>query len=294
MSESRSRQLLAVDDDRWLRFVESSEQALVTHHPSWTSMLAECYGYRTFVLALVNDAGDIVGGLPLVDVKVPLVGRKWVSLPFTDYAPPLLADSHLGQLLVDELGSLRRTEGVNRVEIRAPLAGAGQVIPRGFRNVPRFSSATGHPQGRARGDNRTPWDMPQRHDRDLLLTSRTHPTAIGDPHPAQEVLRASVGEDHQPRFWPASACRSQPSAGRRSRCTFVGQNGYVQIFGFGCGRVTVSADTPDYLERDQRGMGKRLPRVRLRPDRLRERRLALLQARLGRPRGGSCLLGGGR
>jgi len=135
MSESRSRQLLAVDDDRWLRFVESSEQALVTHHPSWTSMLAECYGYRTFVLALVNDAGDIVGGLPLVDVKVPLVGRKWVSLPFTDYAPPLLADSHLGQLLVDELGSLRRTERVNRVEIRAPLPGAGQVIPRGFRHV---------------------------------------------------------------------------------------------------------------------------------------------------------------
>jgi CelD/BcsL family acetyltransferase involved in cellulose biosynthesis len=135
LPERLSSQVLALDDDRWLRFVQSSEQALPIHHPGWASMLAECYGYGTFVLALTDDGSNIVGGLPFADVKVPLLGRKWVSLPFTDYVPPIVASNYLGPLLIAELNSLRRSERVDRVEIRAGVEGAAHVIERGFRHV---------------------------------------------------------------------------------------------------------------------------------------------------------------
>jgi CelD/BcsL family acetyltransferase involved in cellulose biosynthesis len=129
-------QVLALDDDRWLRFVQSSEGALSGHHPSWGSLLAECYGYETFVLALADGADNIVGGLPIADVTVPLIGRKLVSLPFTDYLPPLVASNDLAPLLVAELNSLRRSERVDRVEIRANVGGASShVTERGFRHV---------------------------------------------------------------------------------------------------------------------------------------------------------------
>jgi CelD/BcsL family acetyltransferase involved in cellulose biosynthesis len=130
-----SSQVLALDDDRWLRFVQSTEGALLSHHPSWASMLAECYGYGTFVFALTDDAGNIVGGLPFADVKVPLRRRKWVSLPFTDYVQPLMASSDLAPRLIAELNTLRRAERVDRVEIRAGVGGAAHVIERGFRHV---------------------------------------------------------------------------------------------------------------------------------------------------------------
>jgi CelD/BcsL family acetyltransferase involved in cellulose biosynthesis len=133
--ERLSSQVLALDDDRWLHFVLSTEGALLSHHPSWASMLAECYGYGTFVLALADDAGNIVAGLPFADVKVPLLGRKWVSLPFTDYVQPLMASRDLGPLLIAELDSLRRAERVDRVEIRASVGRGAHEIERGFRHV---------------------------------------------------------------------------------------------------------------------------------------------------------------
>ena len=135
MPERLSTQILSLGDDRWLRFVQSTEGALPSHHPSWASMLAECYGYGSFVLALEDAAGNIVGGLPLVDVKFPLLGRKWVSLPFTDYMQPLVASTDLEPLLIDELDSLRRSERVDRVEIRAGVGGTAHVVERGFRHV---------------------------------------------------------------------------------------------------------------------------------------------------------------
>jgi CelD/BcsL family acetyltransferase involved in cellulose biosynthesis len=133
--ERLSSQVLTLDDARWLRFVQSTGGALPSHHPSWASMLAECYGYGTFVLALADEAGNIFGGLPLADIKVPLLGRKWVSLPFTDYVQPLVASSDLGPLLIAELDSLRRAERVDRVEIRASVGGGAHEIERGFRHV---------------------------------------------------------------------------------------------------------------------------------------------------------------
>jgi CelD/BcsL family acetyltransferase involved in cellulose biosynthesis len=101
-------------DQRWLDYVESRPDALPFHHPAWMAVLAETYGYRPFVLGLADG-----GGLPMMQVR----GRRWISLPFTDYCPPLgLAGAPVAQLL-DEA---RTRAGIARVELHAELDGAHQ------------------------------------------------------------------------------------------------------------------------------------------------------------------------
>jgi CelD/BcsL family acetyltransferase involved in cellulose biosynthesis len=114
-------QKLAVDDARWLEFVSSSSSALPYHHPAWIEVFAECYGFRTFALALVDGAGRISAGLPLAEVIVPFRGRRWVSLPFTDFLPPLAEDDDALARLVAELASQRARAGIRAVELRSEV-----------------------------------------------------------------------------------------------------------------------------------------------------------------------------
>jgi CelD/BcsL family acetyltransferase involved in cellulose biosynthesis len=79
-------------DDRWVAYASSKPQATIFHHPAWINLLAECYGYRPFVITVCNSAGKITAGLPMMEVNSRLTGRRWVSLPFTDYCIPLYDD----------------------------------------------------------------------------------------------------------------------------------------------------------------------------------------------------------
>jgi len=92
---------LQVRDPRWVAFVESCPHALPFHHPAWVDLLAECYGYRAFALALMDPAGAISAGLPVLCIGGARGKQRWASLPFTDYCPlltrpgsePALADA---------------------------------------------------------------------------------------------------------------------------------------------------------------------------------------------------------
>jgi len=79
-------------DARWAAFVESIPQANIFHHPAWANLLAECYGYRSFIIALIDENETICAGLPVLEVSSALTGRRWTSLPFTDYCQPLYHD----------------------------------------------------------------------------------------------------------------------------------------------------------------------------------------------------------
>ena len=113
----------SVEDPSWLELVRADPAALPFHHPAWTLLLADAYGFRPFVLALVDGAARIVGGIPVVEVRGRMRGRRWISLPFSDVCPPLVTDAGAGSL-VAEIDRVRRDAGVASVEVRARLAGA--------------------------------------------------------------------------------------------------------------------------------------------------------------------------
>ena len=113
---------LEIDDERWTSFVDRSPGALPFHHPSWARLLADCYGYRPFALVL-QDGEGIAAGIPVIESRTLLGGRRWISLPFTDYLPPLTTDDRLVPLLVAEIDAARRAHRISQVELRADVSG---------------------------------------------------------------------------------------------------------------------------------------------------------------------------
>jgi CelD/BcsL family acetyltransferase involved in cellulose biosynthesis len=111
---------LAPSDPAWVSFVEHSPDALPFHHPSWASLLAECYAYRPFVLAVLGATGDILGGVPALEVSRPFGRRRWVSLPFTDYCP-LLAKSGAQAAVARAIVGAASAQRVDALEVRAAL-----------------------------------------------------------------------------------------------------------------------------------------------------------------------------
>ena len=79
---------LDLDDPRWLELLDRSPAANAFHHPSWAKLLGECYGYRMFALARLDDGGRVDAGLPVAEVR-SFGRRRWTSLPFTDECTPL-------------------------------------------------------------------------------------------------------------------------------------------------------------------------------------------------------------
>ncbi len=95
-----SGQILSISDTRWLNFARSAKNACIFHHPAWSELLAQTYGYQPFVLAVVDADGVIQAGLPVCKIKL-LTSRRWVSLPFTDHCAPLAVDEAALTALID-------------------------------------------------------------------------------------------------------------------------------------------------------------------------------------------------
>jgi CelD/BcsL family acetyltransferase involved in cellulose biosynthesis len=115
---------MELDDPRWRSFVGSRCDALSFHHPAWADLLADCYGYRAFAVALAASDGEVAAGAPVVEVSDPLRGRRWISLPFTDECP-LLADPDASGRLGAALRSAGIEDGVKSLEVRARVPPAG-------------------------------------------------------------------------------------------------------------------------------------------------------------------------
>ena len=127
MLEPETHLLLDPSDERWVAFVHSVPSANIFHHPAWIDLMAECYGYRPFVIAICGDKGEIRAGLPLMEVNSSLTGRRWVSLPFTDHCNPLCHGDTPPRELFAHLSELQVEHDVPRVEIRSAIPYNGQV-----------------------------------------------------------------------------------------------------------------------------------------------------------------------
>lgn len=110
--------ILTPSDGRWVDYVTSKPEATIFHHPSWLNVLAESYGYRPFVLAVCNQAGQIEAGLPVLEVRSRWRGRRWVSLPFTDYCAPLYDDPQALEQITHNLTLWYQSGRVPKIEIR--------------------------------------------------------------------------------------------------------------------------------------------------------------------------------
>lgn len=87
----------------WDAFVLNHPDSGPYHRWGWGGAIEQAYGHQSFNLAVVDsESENIQGILPLVLMKTPLLKPKLVSLPFCDYAGPLVLDCSAVALLVAE------------------------------------------------------------------------------------------------------------------------------------------------------------------------------------------------
>ena len=109
------------DRQLWDNFVAAHDQGSFFHLSGWGKVIQDAYGYDPIYLS-ARCEGEIVGVLPLVDVKSPLLGRSMISTPFTVGGGPLAeSDVILGGLL-SRAGSIGKDAGVKYVECRSNFA----------------------------------------------------------------------------------------------------------------------------------------------------------------------------
>ena len=109
------------DTARWEHFVETCPSASFFHRIGWRDLLEGTFGHRTHYLLAEHDA-QIVGILPLAEVKSFLFGHALVSLPFCAVAGVASSDSHTTEALHAAAQRLGDKLGVQHLELRNPAA----------------------------------------------------------------------------------------------------------------------------------------------------------------------------
>jgi len=127
--------VLELTDPRWGDFVAGHPSATPFHHPDWARLVADCYGFRAFAVATSDATGEIRAGLPVIEVRHLRGEPKWVTLPFTDYCPPLVPAPQEEADLVCALQRASKAAGIRKVEVRARLEGASSVSHGALRHV---------------------------------------------------------------------------------------------------------------------------------------------------------------
>jgi CelD/BcsL family acetyltransferase involved in cellulose biosynthesis len=112
---------LALRDVRWASFVAGFADRSPFHLPEWTELLCECYSYRGFAVGL-PEGDALCAGMPVIERRSPLKRRPtWISLPFTDYCPPLVTTPDAEAAFADAVTREHSTGAIDRAEVRGSL-----------------------------------------------------------------------------------------------------------------------------------------------------------------------------
>ncbi len=109
-------------EPRWDDWIGAHTEATVFHTAAWAAILQETYGFRpVYLVAGGAERGNDL--LPLMECASPFTGRRGVSLPFTDYVPPLARQESAFRTLFDQAIALGRERRWRTLEFRGGTDG---------------------------------------------------------------------------------------------------------------------------------------------------------------------------
>ena len=120
---------ISSSDPRWLEFINTRPESNAFHHPYWLINLEDSYQYQTFIIVLENEQQQIIAGVPMAEVNSILTGRRWVSLPFSDYCPPLAENEQALNDLTDGLIKISLDTKSPKIELRWEYPTRPEIIP---------------------------------------------------------------------------------------------------------------------------------------------------------------------
>lgn len=112
---------LAGEADRasWDAYVSSRSSATGYHTWAWRDVIERTFGHAPFyVMARARVRPDVVGVLPLVEIRSRLFGRTLTSLPFVNYGGVVADSEPAAEALLAFARDLAVTRGCRHVELR--------------------------------------------------------------------------------------------------------------------------------------------------------------------------------
>jgi FemAB-related protein (PEP-CTERM system-associated) len=101
----------------WETFVRRCPHATFFHRIGWRDVIESVFRHRPHYL--VAERGiEVVGVLPLVEVRSWLFGNALISSPFCVYGGPAAEDVESERALIDAAAELARSLGVDHLELR--------------------------------------------------------------------------------------------------------------------------------------------------------------------------------
>jgi serine/alanine adding enzyme len=112
------RTLDPMADADWECYVARHPGYTIYHGAAFHRAVREAFGKPAYGLAALDEAGRIVGVLPLIRQTSRLFGDRLVSLPYANHGGPLADSPNIAQRLFSAAIELGETLGCNRIEIR--------------------------------------------------------------------------------------------------------------------------------------------------------------------------------
>ena len=111
------------DAASWNNYVLKAHSGTIFHRFEWRNIIASAYGYDALQLMALQD-NNIVGVLPLFDIRSPLLGRSLIATAFTVGGGVLFESEDARDALFHEAEKLGRERRAKYVEIRSDAGGA--------------------------------------------------------------------------------------------------------------------------------------------------------------------------
>lgn len=111
------RELARGSEAQWDAFVERCPEATFFHRSAWREVIESVFGHRTHFLC-AEQAGHIVGILPLAQVKSWLFGHSLQSLPFCVYGGSAVTEPLASPVLHNAARELAEQMGASHLELR--------------------------------------------------------------------------------------------------------------------------------------------------------------------------------
>jgi FemAB-related protein (PEP-CTERM system-associated) len=112
-----ARSLARADGERWNAFVREHPEGTFFHLVEWARVLERAFGHRSHYLC-AERSGELVGVLPLAEVRSLLFGHALVSTPFCVYGGVLAEDEGAHHTLERAACELGERLGVGYIEMR--------------------------------------------------------------------------------------------------------------------------------------------------------------------------------
>lgn len=112
----------------WNDLLRAAPGYTIFHSSEWAEVLQASYGYQPRYFTSSGN-GRLEALVAMMEIDSPWTGKRGVSLPFSDYCPPLVSNGVDPQELLEAVARHARETHWNYFEIRGPLRANWEAVP---------------------------------------------------------------------------------------------------------------------------------------------------------------------